>query len=188
MSTIEQLGIQPQPPSATTIKVNAQHTCANFASCMLQLSNDCDTVVNWYKYQAAKPAAVDLRPHGTNLQTGHESVCMHTMPCIAPHLRQNSCSTTGCTHNDENPTPSQASTTRSGPPSANMPTNITPATVATTITAPLSQHKCRYTGYERSMHLAYALTPAVDCLVVTSSAVTHAQTYNAWHACCVSGM
>ena len=60
----------------------------NSASCMLQLSNDCDIVVNWCKYQAAKPAAVDLRPHGTNLQTEHESVCMHTMHCSSPKTKQ----------------------------------------------------------------------------------------------------
>ena len=60
----------------------------NSASCMLHFSNDCDTVVNWYKYQAAKPAAVDLRPHGTNLQTEHESVCMHTMHCSSPKTKQ----------------------------------------------------------------------------------------------------
>ena len=60
----------------------------NSASCMLQLSDDCDTVVNWCKYQAAKPAAVDLRPHGTNLQTEHESVCMHTMHCSSHKTKQ----------------------------------------------------------------------------------------------------
>ena len=60
----------------------------NSPSCMLHFSNDCDTVVNWYKYQAAKPAAVDLRPHGTNLQTEHESVCMHTMHCSSPKTKQ----------------------------------------------------------------------------------------------------
>ena len=74
----------------------------NSASCMLHLSNDCDTVVNWYKYQAAKPAAVHTGP--ISKRSTKVYACT---PCIAPHLRQNSCSTTGCTHNDENPRPAR---------------------------------------------------------------------------------
>ena len=172
----------------------------NSASYMLQLSNDCDTVVNWCKYQAAKPAAVDLRPHGTNLQTEHESVCMHTMHCSSPKTKQllnhrlhaqrrKPHAKSGA--NDAVRTTKFVTVT----PSANTPTNITPATVTTTITAPLSQHKCRLLHWLRAQHAfgicvtkSEALTPAVDCLVVTSSAVTHAQTYNAWHACGVSGI
>ena len=105
-------------------------------------------MINWYKYQAAKPAAVDLRPHGTNLQTEHESVCMHTMHCSSPKTKQLLNHRLHAQRRKPHAHPGTSDavqTTKIATVTHSIitPTSITPVTVTTTISTVLSQHEYR---------------------------------------------
>ena len=69
---------------------NTQNTCVNSASCMLQLSNDRHTAVNWCNKHAAKPAAVVQRPYWTNSNAEHARSRARSLPTFVTRTTRRS--------------------------------------------------------------------------------------------------